>query len=261
MKRFFKILAILLLLGYLVASFVLWHNKGNEVVCQHFYITVRDSSECNLITSDNLYHYLRKAHLLPINKTCGEIDPSAIEKYVEQIDLLEDVECYYEQNGDVYLNVSQRRPFMRVMPDDGESYYLERNANHIAVDTMYVVNVPLVTGNVDDRVMAESLIPLVEYIVAHDFWCNQVAQIHVSQQHEVILSPRVGNHVILLGDADNYKNKLESVQAIYRQVLPEIGWNTYDTISMKYKDQVVCTRRDKKYRHNTWTKKSLTTYE
>ena len=30
---------------------------------------------------------------------------------------------------------------------------------------------------------------------------------------------------------------------------------------LDYKDQVVCTRRDRKYRHNTWTKKTLSTYE
>lgn len=261
MKRFLKILTILILLGYLVASIFLWGHKSEEVVCQRFYISVCDSAECNLITADKLYNYLRKEHLLPEGKACRDINLSAIEKSVSRIDLLTNIDCYYEQNGDVHLIVEQRRPFMRIITDDEDTYYLDREGERIAVDTMYVAQVPLVTGNVDDRVMATSLIPLVEYIVAHEFWCNQVAQIYVTPQHEVMIYPRVGSHVILLGTINDYERKLASVLALYNQAMPQVGWNAYDVISVKYKDQVVCSRRDRKYRHNTWTKKTLSTYE
>jgi cell division protein FtsQ len=71
----------------------------------------------------------------------------------------------------------------------------------------------------------------------------------------------VGNHTILLGNIDNYERKLESVLALYNQAMPDVGWDAYEVISVKYKDQIVCTRRDKKYRHDTWTKKTLPTYE
>ena len=261
MKLFFKILAIILLVGYLVASVVLWGNKSDDVVCERFYISVCDSAECDLITSEKLYHYLRRNHLLPEGKRCGDIDPAAIERSVRSIDLLGRVECYYESNGDVYLLVDQRRPVMRVMPGEGDTYYLDKNGERIAVDTMYVEDVPIVMGNVYDKLLSPMLIPLVEYIVSHEFWSHQITQIYITQQHEVMLSPRVGNHKILLGSLDNYQQKLQSVLEMYRQVMPKVGWNAYDTISVKYKNQVVCTRRDKKYRHNTWTKKTLSTYE
>ncbi|MBR3951330.1 MAG: hypothetical protein IKJ79_05395 [Bacteroidaceae bacterium] len=261
MKRFLKILTVILLLGYLVASVLMSVYKSEEVVCQRFYISVCDSAECQLITADKLYKYLGKQHLLPEGKLCCDINLSAIEQSVGRIDLLTNIDCYYEQNGDVYLMVEQRRPFMRVITDDGDTYYLDREGVRIAVDTMYVAQVPLVTGNVDDRVSAASLIPLIEYIEAHEFWCKQVAQIYVSPQHEIMLYPRVGNHVILLGAINGYERKMESVLALYNQALPQVGWNTYDVISVKYKDQVVCSRRDRKYRHKTWTKKTLSTYE
>lgn len=261
MKHFLKILAVILFIAYFVASIVLWSNKGDELVCNSFHINVCDSAECDLITADKLYNHLRKEHLLPQGKTCRDIDLTLIEKSVGRIDVLTNINCYYEQNGDVYLQVEQRRPFVRIMTDDRDTYYLDRQGNRIATDTMYVANVPLVTGNVDDRVMSTTLIPLVDYIVEHEFWCNQVSQIYVSPQHEVMITPRVGNHTILLGDVDNYEHKLESVLALYHQAIPDVGWDAYETISVKYKDQIVCTRHDKKYRHNTWTKKTLSTYE
>ena len=35
------------------------------------------------------------------------------------------------------------------------------------------------------------------------------------------------------------------LQLFYRKVLPKKGWNEYDTISVKFKDQIVATRRIK----------------
>ena len=261
MKKVIKILVLLLLLGYLVASVVLSVGDTEQVVCQRFYINVCDSAECDLVSADDLYNHLRKNHLLPQGKPCKQIDLAAIEKCVASIDLLTHIDCYYEQNGDVYLSVQQRRPFVRVVTDEGDNYYLDRQGERINIDTMYVAQVPLLTGNIDDRVSAVSLLPLVEYISAHDLWRNQVAQIHVSPLHEVLIYPHVGEHVINMGDMNNCQYKLESILALYNQVMPHVGWNAYDTISVKYKDQIVCTRADKKYRHKTWTKKTLSTYE
>lgn len=261
MKRFFKILAVIALMAYLVVSVILWSGNDKKVVCERFYITVCDSTECDLVTAEEIYNHLAEAALLPQGKPCSEIDLRAIEACVSRIDILTDIECYYERNGDVHLYVSQRRPFMRVMPDEGEDYYIDVAGNRLAAHTMYVDYVPLVTGNVDDKISAVQLMPLVDYISRHELWCNQVTQIDVTDDDEILLHPRVGDHVILLGDMSNYERKMNSVLALYRQAIPEVGWNAYDTISVKYKDQIVCTRRDKKYRHNTWTKKSLFTYE
>ena len=261
MKKVMKILALLLLIGYLVASVVLSCIGTEQVVCQRFYITVCDSTECDLIDAQDLYNHLRKQHLLPQGKPCAAIDLAAIEQSIASIDLLSSIDCYYKQNGDTYLVVEQRRPFVRVVTDEADNYYLDREGERIAIDTMYVADVPLLTGNIDDRVSAVSLLPLVEYVTTHEFWRNQVAQIHVSPQHEVVIYPYVGNHVVILGDTSNYEKKLESVLALYNQAMPQVGWNAYDTISVKYKDQIVCTRTNKKYRHSTWTKKTLQTYE
>ena len=200
MKRVLKISVLILLVGYLITSFVLWGNEDKKVVCEHFYIHITDSAECKLIQAQDLYNYMEQAQLLPLGKSCGEINTAVIERYVSQINLLEDVECYYESNGDTYLVVSQRRPVMRVYSDENETYYLDEQGRQIAVDTMYLAQVPLVTGTLDDEVAAQKLMPLVQYIASHPFWSMQVSQIHVTEQQEIVLYPRVGEHIILLGN-------------------------------------------------------------
>ncbi len=250
MKRLLKISVLVLLIGYLITSFILWGNEDKKVVCENFYIHITDSAECKLIAKEDLYDYIAHAQLLPIGKSCGEINVSRIEQYVSQIDLLEDVECYYENNGDTHLFVSQRRPVMRVYDAENKTYYVDVEGESVAVDAMYLVQVPLVSGYLDDKIVAKDLIPIVQYISGHTFWSNQVSQIYVTEQQEILLYPRVGEHVILLGDISNYAQKLNSVLALYNQVMPRMGWVEYDTISVKYKDQVVCTRKNKRYKHN-----------
>lgn len=253
-KKILKILAILLLAGYLVASFFLWKDEDDKQVCRNFYITVRDSVDRHFITAADIYRFVDEAKLNPQGKPCGAIDPMTIEKCVSQIELLTQVECYYERDGDVYLDVSQRQPVMRVITEYGDDYYLDSNGKRLSIDNCYAVDVPLVTGYVDDVIYSTHLLPLVESIEAHPFWSHQILQICVTESHEITLYPRVGDHVILLGGISNHEEKLQSVLAIYQQIIPEVGWNAYDTISVKYNDQVVCTRRNKKYRHNTWKK-------
>lgn len=261
MKQFLKILVLILLSTYLVVSFVLWSNKDNATICQNFYINVSDSTENDLIKAENLYTYLSKAHLLPQGKSRSEINTDEIEKYVRKIDLLDKVECYTDDAGNVHLDVSQRNPIMRVYTNMGETYYIDDKGEQLAVDTMFTDYVPIVSGCIDDTVSAEMLIPLVEYISSHEFWEKQITQIAVSTGHEVMLYPRVGNHIMVLGSIDNYKNKMTALMEVYKQIIPSVGWSAYDTISVKYQNQIVCTRRDKTYRHKTWTKKTLSSYE
>ncbi len=60
---------------------------------------------------------------------------------------------------------------------------------------------------------------------------------------EYELIPRVGAHQILLGSMDQWEKKLRNLELLYEQGLSKYGWNTYQTISLKYTNQVICTKR------------------
>ena len=72
---------------------------------------------------------------------------------------------------------------------------------------------------------------------------NPIVQIYVDEKNNVELIPRVGNHNIILGDASDLENKLEKLMIFYKKGLSKTGWNEYSTINLKYKNQIVCTKR------------------
>jgi cell division protein FtsQ len=57
--------------------------------------------------------------------------------------------------------------------------------------------------------------------------------------------PNISGHVINIGSADGFENKFAKLMQFYRQVMPKKGWDTYDTISVKWNHQIVATRRVK----------------
>jgi cell division protein FtsQ len=60
---------------------------------------------------------------------------------------------------------------------------------------------------------------------------------------KVILIPRVGNQKIHFGRLVNSTKKLENLYQFYKQAMPIKGWQTYRDISLKYKNQIVCTKK------------------
>ena len=81
------------------------------------------------------------------------------------------------------------------------------------------------------------------FIEEDPFWKAQVEQIWVDKDGEYKLTPRVGSHAIILGDADDLEGKFRKLYALYTHALNNLGWNRYTQINLKYKNQIVCTRR------------------
>jgi cell division protein FtsQ len=54
----------------------------------------------------------------------------------------------------------------------------------------------------------------------------------------------VGNHRILLGQIEYYRENLEKLKLFYEKGLNQMGWNQYSIINLKYKNQVVCTKNN-----------------
>ena len=90
------------------------------------------------------------------------------------------------------------------------------------------------------------LINFVKYIEEDSFWRAEIVQIVASTMSSgdvrLELIPRTGRHIVQFGGLDNAEAKLDKLMAFYEKALKNIGWDTYRTISVEYKDQVVCTK-------------------
>lgn len=136
----------------------------------------------------------------------------------------------------------QRRPVVRIVGSKS-NYYVDRNGEIMPTSRYYAAHVMVATGKISEQIAKTDLFELATYINNHPFWKSQVVQINVLYGPEFELIPRVGKHVIMLGGVNDLEEKLQNVEALYKGDFNENGWNRYRKINVKFKNQVVCTKK------------------
>lgn len=258
MSRIVRILLIIPSL-YLVIMPVFYSNWHNSKPCKNIEITITDSSDYHFVTKRDIQNTIIKNNGNIVGKPLKEIKMDEIENTMSGYRELKTAEVFMSIDGTLHIVGDQRTPIMRVMPDNGGDYYVDDEGVVIRRRNLYTPRLHIVGGNVNisqamldgvsvlDTSIKNSILKdifyLVNYIRRDDFWSAQIDQIFVNGNDEIDLIPRVGNHTIHLGSADNYKGKLNNLEVFYDRVLPEVGWNKYSTINLAFKDQIVCKRR------------------
>jgi hypothetical protein len=61
------------------------------------------------------------------------------------------------------------------------------------------------------------------------------------------LTTQVGDHVIQLGNRNDWDAMLAKLETMYRLMDKENGWTKYAVIDLQFKDQVVCIKKNSLY--------------
>ena len=104
-------------------------------------------------------------------------------------------------------------------------------------------HLPVVTGHASRSFCTSKLYELGIFLQKDAFWRAQVEQINVVAGNNIEIVPRVGDHIIYLGQLDDYEKKLRRVEKFYTKALNKIGWNKYERINVELSNQIICTKR------------------
>ena len=156
--------------------------------------------------------------------------------------MIANVEVYKTPSGIIKMEVEQKMPILRVMSVRG-NYYVDNIGTTMPVSRRYVAHVPVVSGYVEKDLAVTDLYKFALFLQENKFWNNQIEQIYVHPDNEVELIPRVGNHRIILGTFQDFQEKLDNLELFYEQAIPKVGWEKYSIINLKYKNQIVCTKK------------------
>jgi cell division protein FtsQ len=83
------------------------------------------------------------------------------------------------------------------------------------------------------------VIDLAKHIAADSFFSAQITQIDITTDRKFELTPLIGDHIVRFGEATDIDNKFSRLNAFYRSAWLQHGINTYETIDVQYKNQVV----------------------
>ena len=177
-----------------------------------------------------------------IGKAHEDINIYLLEEFVNEHPNIKKAELYLTLDGILSVDVKQREPLARVFEGD-ESYYLDEEMNQFALSDQYSARVLQVYWDELTDFRIEILGSFIELIETDEFLKAQITAIAFDENNEIVLYPRVGGHKIILGEAEDFRNKFEKLKVFYRLGLGKVGWDRYSMINLKYHNQVVCTKR------------------
>jgi cell division protein FtsQ len=233
-------------------------HKSSDSVCTGLEITIADSARHQFVTEADLMNLVRSTGIRVTGMRRNEIPLSDIEDKVKTFKELKVAEVWFSTDRKLHVYTDQREPVMRVVASYGGDFFIDREGvimrrHNLYTPHLHIVEVDMLfnpgqmTGmNIYESDKTENLVrafELVNFIKGDSFWDSMIDHISMSRSGRVTMVPRVGNHVIELGKAENYEEKFNNLLVFYREAMPKAGWDRYKKVNIEYKGQVVCQRR------------------
>jgi cell division protein FtsQ len=266
MKKLLKIAGIagwvLLVAGFgTLVGFT--NNKHNLVKCMHYAINIDYGTADVMVTKDDIYNVVKQTGHLLKGEPVRYINAERIERGLKQQPYVANANVFVAIDGKVIIDVKQRQPVLRIFNQNGESYYLDALGHLLPLNPAFSARVIIANGYIDEPYSKSAnylmdsvrikdsvefhgvinhLLTLALFIQKDKFLKALIEQVYVERNGEMELVPRLGNQIILFGDADNINEKFERLKIFYLLGLSRTGWNKYHVINIKFKNQVIGTK-------------------
>lgn len=261
-KKLLRVSAISLLIAAFLLSAGLVRSHEKAVTCKSVNINI-DEAEGNFFVEQNdIMNVIHDKWGELVGKRVDAINMNLLETMIQNNPFILRAEVFSTIDGEVNIDVKQREPVLRIINSENQSFYIDKKGMFMPVSDKFASYVPVASGNIPDKYVSGSIIKnpneinsgtynksLLEQLFevamftrSDELWGVQFVQYYVNEDGDIELIPRVGNHRIILGDTQHMKEKFDKLLLFYQKGLQSADWNKYNTINLKFADQVVCTK-------------------
>ena len=244
-KLILKWLILLALLSYIAIASMWAIDYAEQQTLNDIVINIDKNYPTKFVTKEGVAQKLGKTADKIKHTPIAELNIEKLERQLSQDNSFENVECYITSDNKLQIDIVPMIPEIRVFSPDGKSYYINKDGKRIDTGNEFFMDVPVVTGNFNQKFPAKNILPVTRHIAADDYLKNLITMIEVKSATNILLYPCIKGQVINIGDTTELTKKFDNLTLFYRKVMNHKGWETYDTISVKFRNQIVATRRDK----------------
>lgn len=243
-KTIFKWVLLLILMAYTAFMTVWAHDMAKRDVCRGYEIKVVGASSMESVARTGLEKELKAYPVRIAGTPILKLNASEIERYLAGSNMFENVSCMLTSDNKLLVEAEPLVPVMRVFTGD-KSYYINKGGKYIEALPEFYTDVPVVSGNFTKKFTPKEVLPLVSKMKSDEFLNNITGMIVARDSHNLLIVPRIRGHIVNMGDTTRLGEKVAMLKLFYRKVMPHKGWNEYDTVSVKFKGQIVASRRIK----------------
>jgi cell division protein FtsQ len=266
----FKKIAVLSLLVICAIGLLLslgFVNKEQDALrCQSLDIQVDQNGDLYFLDRNDIEKLIKSRGDSIKGEPKASFNVTALERALNSHADIANAEVSVSIDGKVKVRITQRKPIVRIINETGDSYYMDDEGKLMPLSDKYTAKVLIANGKIPEsygkhykqsmediakdstvkaRSMLDEIFAMATYIGGSEFWSAQIQQIYINEDKEMELVPMVGNQKIIFGDTTAMDEKFKKLLTFYAQGLNTTGWwNKYSTINLKFKNQIVCTKKE-----------------
>lgn len=187
----------------------------------------------------------------PLGQPIGSLNLKMMESQLEKNTWIKGAELFLDNNNILQVSVHEREPVARVFTSAGSTFYIDEDINILPLSEKFSARLPVFTNfpsgepplsKADSNLLTG--IKTISMAIQNDsFRMAMIEQVDITQQRTFEMIPKIGNQVIVFGDASATEEKFNKLELFYKKVMVKAGWSNYSIINLQYKNQVVAKIR------------------
>lgn len=244
-ESFFFFLAAVIVVVFI--AFV--EKKETEKQYQSLEVYVQGVSDVYFVDEKEIRSLLEKEFpALKAGNALADISLNKIEDKVEKHPFVRHADVFQDLKGNVVVKIKQYRPIARIVRPMAAHGYISAEGVILPTSTNYTTRVMTIEGDLADELLLQEdltkahgdLMAFIHFIEEDEFWRAQVSSLEINRKKEIKIYQQVGKQVIEFGKPVDIEEKFKKVALFYKEILPAKGWNAYNRVNVKYKDQIIC---------------------
>ena len=187
----------------------------------------------------------------PVGQPVGSFNLKAIENELQKNIWVKKAQLFFDNNARLQVDVLEREPVARLFTNKGTTFYIDSSITMLPLSEKFSARLPVFTNFPSDKAvltkadsaLLKEVLTISMAIQKDSFRMAMIDQVDITAQRTFELLPKIGNTVIVFGDAVNAEEKFDKLLLFYKEVLSKSGWDYYSTVNVEYAGQVVAKRK------------------
>ena len=225
------------------------HKKENSV-CKGYEIEIIGVNNNFFIGKSDILEILEKVAGKEIKgQAINKMNLQEMENQIKKDVWISNATLYFDKNDILMVKVEEKNPIARVFSNQGTSFYIDHSLNMLPLSKTHSARLPVFTNfpsaldvlSKSDSVLLNNIKDMSLYIQNDPFLMGMIDQVDITASNKFELTPKLGDQIILFGDATNIDKKFNKLKLFYKNVISVKGWKKYSKINLEFENQIVAS--------------------
>ena len=227
-------------------------NKKDAQLCTGVNITIEGVDNNFFVDKKDILNSITSiVGSNPAGEVISAFDLKKLEKDLQKDIWIKTAQLFFDNNNRLMVKVFEREPMARVFTKSGNTFYIDSSLAMLPLSEKFSARLPVFTGFPSDKIvlakadsgLLKDILKISLAIQKDTFNTAIIDQVDITPQRNFEMIPKIGNTIIVFGDATDVEEKFNKLKLFYRQVMVKAGLNKYSVLNIQYKGQVVAKRK------------------